>query len=130
MFHVIRVSSSYKMVVVCCSERQEPRPEDPSNTYFIYNNLTDEDFEESSYRGVLGYFSGIADGMGFGELPKEPFSSLDDVRRWREERALKSDIDSLDSLIADESFSKNLRKKAAIELAELHRKLLALSKKV
>jgi hypothetical protein len=77
-YKVIRASSGYETIVVELEEKGVKR-------YFVKDNLKPtEDFEEVSEESILMYFSGIADQMGFGELPEQTFDSLEEVDEWRE----------------------------------------------
>jgi hypothetical protein len=59
-------------------------------------------FQPISEMGVWGYFSGQADGLGFGEMPDNPFESLDQVKLWAEQSAEKSAAEMMDKLFSQE----------------------------
>ena len=78
MYKVIRVSGDYNLLIVENSEKK-------FYLYSAYRGDKDNVFEEASKNIVLQYFSGQADGMGFGEMPKKPFESLEAVWNWAAE---------------------------------------------
>ncbi len=128
MFHVLRVASDYSMVVVCETEKEVPDPEDLECRFYLYdtNGLKKQDFAETNYRSVLGYFSGHADGLGFGEIPAKPFASMEDVRTWHRLGRATSVVTEYEKLLADETLSQDLRERceagvtaARAELADM-----------
>ncbi len=100
LYKVIRVSENYGVVLVCVSENGASKLEEGvDGKYLIYNqhnflNLLaaearadDGDFrfifeETTNEAKILGYFSGQADGLGRGEKPEKPFSSLEELWKW------------------------------------------------
>ena len=47
-------------------------------------------FKEISEKEAKRYFSGQADGMGFGTLPKKIFTSLKKIEEWRKKVQLQA----------------------------------------
>ncbi len=96
MYKIIRASEDWYCVIVMVEIEQESSQD---KKYLLYNRrtgnyfrmnigelekLTDEGnleavFEEISEETARGYFSHIADGLGFGILPTEGFKSLGEV---------------------------------------------------
>ncbi len=120
MYEVIRVSSDYRVVVVATGG-----PDDPDTKCYVldsYRGMTE--FEEMSPVGVMTtYFAGIADGMGFGEIPKESFKTLDAIRAWSKRKSLEETRDALKRIADGDSYSADLRQQAKEELAELEQNL-------
>jgi hypothetical protein len=90
-FHVIRVSEDYRFVLVVHSitgkppwDLNESDPERPEDLTYYRCDYRNEVFEPCSERVALQAFSGIADGMGYGELAKESFKNLEEVADWRD----------------------------------------------
>ena len=80
-FRVIRVSSSYDVVLVVSPEDADPKDENAQ--FFSRNLFVDcEDFKPISRVSALCYFAGIADSMGYGEIPKNYFNSIEEVKEW------------------------------------------------
>ena len=75
MYKIIRASSLYEVVIIETNEI-------PKQFYRYEGSLGPESIEEISERYMAGYFSGNADGMGFGELPTKYFSSIEEVLTW------------------------------------------------
>ena len=85
-YRVIRVAEDYGVVVVALSG-EEPWQSDAK--YFLHNsNLppTTNFFEEVGERRAMGYFSGIADGLGRGDLPGKVFQELEAIEQWAKEK--------------------------------------------
>lgn len=81
-FRIIRAALGYGVIVVV-SEGEDAK-------YFLYNDNIkgfgkDEEgvvLREVPIETARRYFSGQADGMGFGLLPKQVFQSLDEAIAW------------------------------------------------
>ncbi|MDD5043459.1 MAG: hypothetical protein PHD51_02185 [Patescibacteria group bacterium] len=90
-FRVISASSSYGVVVVVSPE--DAKPGDKEAKFFLRNlNVGIKDFEPVTEDVALGYFSGIADGLGRGKKPANHFNSLKEVAEWADkanEQAMK-----------------------------------------
>ncbi len=90
-YEVIRVSADYGMLVVWPFGAEQATNE----LFWIHNDCENQStypdgayFREASRIDAIGYFSGQADGMGWGDMPElNRFASLDDVRKWAEQRA-------------------------------------------
>lgn len=87
-FSVIRVSDDYGMVIVVTPEDTDPQnPKDAR--FYLHHDIKWKEgepfFREASFREVLGFFSGHADGMGWGNHPEQPFDTLDAVEKWATE---------------------------------------------
>lgn len=88
-YRIVRCSGDFFSAVVIWSSDAELY--DPEAKFYSYNwfwkgkgRLREIDRER-----IFSYFSGISDGMGFGEIPQktETFSALDEVREWLEKKA-------------------------------------------
>ena len=95
-FRVIRVSSNYRLVVLVSPE--DAGPEDECEI-FVHNNVACKQkkvvFKKSTRRIAICYFSGQADGLGFGEMPNAPFGSLREAADWTKERQEQCDKEAL-----------------------------------
>lgn len=122
MFKIIRVASDYSVVVLVTSLSGEPY--NPGNKYFLYNSNLLEDSETKEMLADAGdadavfievkegialqYLSGIADGLGWGELAVNDFPSLSDAWQWIRE-AQKIAAKALEqNLIRDATFDPTL----------------------
>jgi len=93
-FEVIRVSSDYQVVILI--DPPGAKPEDADKTVYEHNGyISDNDegdyFTDISTHAALGYFSGQADGMGWGEIPAKPFDTLAEAEEWA--RMMQKQID-------------------------------------
>ena len=83
-FQIIRASAGYELVIVVTPPNADA--DNPKAQYFIHDQDTqksgDPYFSSLSKEAVRQYFSGQADGMGFGTLPEKPFDSLEEVKKW------------------------------------------------
>jgi len=82
-YRIIRLSEDYGMAIIVSPEDAEPWVS--GNMYWLLNDNIPEcadAFKEVSDRTALGYFSGIADGMGFSTIPDIVFEEISDVEMW------------------------------------------------
>jgi len=84
-YRVIRASEDYEIIVVVSPEDADPEDE---CTFYARRKQGDErKVTEVTKKAAMQYFSGIADGMGWGKLPDKVFSSLEEVEVWRAQAA-------------------------------------------
>jgi hypothetical protein len=92
-YKVIRVSEDYGVVVVACGEEAAvENPDSPELTFFEHNDHVERSavpfFAEVTRNRAIQYFSGIADGLGWGdEMPRTHFASLEEVEAWARKKA-------------------------------------------
>lgn len=84
-FRIIRCGSQCCLVIAVSPP--EAKPETPEAKFYRYANWQIEDdqlgvFNEISRDTTLGYFSGQADGLGWGERPDYEFESLTAIVNW------------------------------------------------
>lgn len=95
-FRVIRVSEDYGVVVVVSPE--DAGPDTPHASFWVHNDNTQEESEKffaaASKAEVLGYFSGHADGLGWGNRPAEQFESLTAIEEWAEKSATRASCET------------------------------------
>jgi hypothetical protein len=82
MFRIIRAGIGFSLVILVSPE--DAGPDNPDAKLYRYATWEIEGnaagaFHEISIPNALGYFSGIADGLGFEKLPKEPFISIEEA---------------------------------------------------
>lgn len=75
IFKVVRASCGYATLVVESMGKRH-------KYYVSRDDLETAQFKEVNEKEALLYFSGQADGMGFGELPRQDFVSLKEVEDW------------------------------------------------
>lgn len=99
MYKVIRCGTNYDLVIVVTPENAGP--ETPGVKCYRYaswhiGNHKPNVFNEITVRDAEMYFSGHADGLGYGKLSQEIFSSLEEAASFisKEKRNL------LDKLLA------------------------------
>lgn len=85
-FRIIRAGEGYGLIVVVSPENAEI--DDPTARYWCWRDWTIGDlpkreFVEITQHAAQMYFSGQADGLGWGELPENAFETLREVREWR-----------------------------------------------
>ena len=80
-YRILRASAGYSVVLLVTPA--DAREGAEGATYYEYHpgrpvpNWKSNDFNEVSWKKDAQYlFSGMSDGMGFGELPNEPFPSI------------------------------------------------------
>ena len=79
MLKIIRVSGDYgKIVVETIGE--------PKEYYHNTDSIKIDDFHKITEKVVVGYFSGMADGLGWGELPEQEFTTLEDIKKWARDK--------------------------------------------
>lgn len=78
-YEVIRVSCGCEVVVVELNEGGKKR-------YFHIDDYKTNGFEEITKDEAEGFFSHLADGMGFGEIPDRTFNSLEKILEWKREK--------------------------------------------
>lgn len=117
-FRVIRASSDYGVVIVVSPEDADPEDaQNPEYRYYEHNEckqeLNDPVFQEVSWTCAIQYFGGIADGLGFGKFPKEPFNSLKELEEWMKEvqrqEKEKQEIETYGKVLTDEEKKDELR---------------------
>ncbi len=88
MYRLIRIADNYAMVIAVTPE--DAKPEDQGSRFFLYNEYiaqqkkVDPDFVEVTKSVAIQYFGGIADGLGWGNLPSKAFKTLDEIKVWRQ----------------------------------------------
>lgn len=87
-FQVIRASKDCEVIVVAEITIREDEAGsvnkiDSTGRYYVYNNNTGQEFACVPEKEARSYFSGIANGLGFGEVPLKVFETLVDVGLWR-----------------------------------------------
>lgn len=73
-YEIIRASGDFKVVVA----------KDWEHRYYVRNQYENERalFKEATKREAEMYFSGQADGMGFGNFPPHAFAELQEIVEW------------------------------------------------
>ncbi|MBI4437847.1 hypothetical protein HY631_02755 [Candidatus Uhrbacteria bacterium] len=94
-FYVVRVSADAKFVLVAQYAKGTPLKE---RTYYRCT-YADNRFRRCTWEAALQSSSGIASGMGYGELPDAPFDSMKAVRAWRTRARLVAQIASCREII-------------------------------
>ena len=82
-YKIIRLSADYRFAMAVSPA--EAKPWSPGSRYFEYCGYRDAEphFVETTENGAVASFSGIADGMGWGEKPeKNSFEDLEDIEKW------------------------------------------------
>ena len=82
MYKIIRCGLGFDPVIVVTPAEAGPDPPGAKFHRLASWPIGDHKpnvFNEISRETALGYFSGHADGMGFEEFPREPFSTLDEL---------------------------------------------------
>lgn len=96
-YKVIRASEGYGMVIAVTPPDATPENYRKKEAkFFLHNDLLDGEtdfFSEVSVTTVIGYFSGHADGMGFGQLPENSFTDLAEIQTWATEKAAEYRIE-------------------------------------
>lgn len=119
-YRVIRVSEDYRVIVVVTPENANPG--DESATYYDHNENSESGSEEfwnsTTKRGAMIYFSGIADGIEWGERPDEPFKSLDDIEKWVKGQQDKCDQKVLQEICTAQNLTDSEVNDELIELLE------------
>lgn len=80
MFYIIRASSDFEIVIVV--KLKNIKGCEPAQHYLSDARAKDGGFKEITMAEAEGYFSGMADGMGFGKLPSKGFRSLKNLKAW------------------------------------------------
>jgi len=87
-YRIIRAASDYGAAVIVCPAETDPKNQADlaSARFYLHNDNIEQQgfFEEIDFGLVKCYFSGLADGLGFGGLPDQAFSSLKEVQAWLE----------------------------------------------
>lgn len=86
-FQVIRASKDYEVIVVdeIIIQKDEAGSVriDTTGKYYVYNRNIGQNFVCVPKKEALSYFSGIADGIGFSDVPLKAFETLAEVELWR-----------------------------------------------
>lgn len=123
MFKVIRVSSDYEVALV-----QEVRTaaEDGPGQGQVHlrriGHFPTDGWQAITDDGATGYFSGIADGLGLGDLPREAFESLEQATLWMDRAILTQRIKSCEVLLqryASQKFAADIAQDLEQARAEL-----------
>jgi hypothetical protein len=97
-YRIIRASACYGLVIAV-----EPADATPDSETASYHRCADwqiaqetpDQFHPITRMGALGYFSGHADGLGFGTVPDQSFATLDEVLAYRNTQRSKSRSDTM-----------------------------------
>lgn len=84
---VIRASSGYETIIVTFEENKKTKHYLHDDRIYRNSGIV---FKEISKKEAERYFSGQADGMGFGVFPRKFFTSLEEIEEWRKEARLQA----------------------------------------
>ena len=90
MYKMIRCGSGFEVVILVSPPDADW--DTPDAKFYLWQwrlgRLLDDftEFTEISKETALGYFSGMADGLGFESPPDDIFSTLDDALRYVKEK--------------------------------------------
>jgi hypothetical protein len=81
-YRIIRLSEDCGVVIIVSPANAEVWAED--NKYWLMNHNIKkfETFKEVNSDAALGYFGGIADGLGWGPIPDITFEEIKDAEKW------------------------------------------------
>ncbi|MBI3631868.1 MAG: hypothetical protein HY225_00250 [Candidatus Vogelbacteria bacterium] len=80
MYTIIRCGARYCCVILVTPANAGPDTQDAKYYRFADWEIGDHKsgvFNEITRNTALGYFSGMADGLGFEDCPRDPFPTLD-----------------------------------------------------
>ncbi len=89
MFRIIRCGEAWSLVIVVTPK--DAKPDTVGARFYLWaswqmGDYMPEVFREISLDEVINYFGGMADGLGFGEIPRESFASLEEVAQFIEKK--------------------------------------------
>jgi hypothetical protein len=95
MYQIIRAASDYCLVIIATPPGSAASTPGPDSKFFRFASWQIHDhapcvWNEISADTALGYFSGHADHFGGGEIPDQPFTSLDEALNFVTERYEKA----------------------------------------
>lgn len=85
MFRVIRCGTNFDLVIAVTPEDAHPHDSNVRCYRFAtwrIDNHEPNQFNEITAHDALGYFGGIADGLGFEQPPTDLFETLNDVLNY------------------------------------------------
>jgi hypothetical protein len=81
-YNIIRLSEDCGVAIIVSPEDAIAWHKDNKYWLMNHNNKEFETFKEVNSDTVLGYFSGIADGLGWHPIPNIAFEEIKDAEKW------------------------------------------------
>lgn len=89
--YVIRASGDYEILIIEANIVLGEGDKVEKANYYRYELLYPEKgLQKITKEDVEGYFSGQADGWGYGPLPKDGFETFEELKEWAEKAALEA----------------------------------------
>lgn len=126
MFKAIRVSEDCRVVLVQeVADGAEAGPGAGQVHLRRVDHMRTEGWQAISEMAAMCYFSGVADGLGYGTRPDGPFASLETATVWMDRAILTHRIAWYQQLLEDHAQEPELVAALSADLARIQANLAA-----